>query len=101
MKLLPKFKTKQEEANFWMQHDTVDFWNSFENIREPIEIAPNLREDVKKRHEKTKAISIRLYPSQLRMAKAIAYKQHIPYQTILRDMIEQGLSQVVAKHHSL
>ena len=94
MKQLPKFKSKQEEAEFWMRHDTADFWNAFEDVKEPIEVASNLVAEIRARHEKTKSISIRLYPSQLRMAKAIANKKHIPYQTILRDIIEQGLFQM-------
>ena len=92
MKKLPKFKTQKEEAEFWMRHDTADFWDAFEDIKEPLEVSHHLMAEVKARHERTKAISIRLYPSQLRIAKAIANKKHIPYQTILRALIDQGLS---------
>lgn len=91
MKKLPKFKTKEEEAEYWMAHDTADFWSACENVKSPLEVSPNLLSDIKKRHEKTNAISIRLYPSQIRMAKAIAGKKHVPYQAMLRYLIEEGL----------
>lgn len=93
MKKLPKFKSRQEEADFLMRHDTTDFWDAFEDIKEPLDVTPNLMAEVRARHEKTKPISIRLYPSQLRMAKAIA---NIPYQVILRDIIEFGLSRMAS-----
>ncbi|MFC1521161.1 CopG family antitoxin [Elusimicrobiota bacterium] len=92
MKKIPKFKTQKEEADFWMKHDTVDFWDDFEDIKEPLEIFPRLQAEVRDRHEKAKLISIRLYPSQLRMAKAIADKKHVPYQVLLRSIIDTGLS---------
>lgn len=92
MRKLPKFKSKEDEAEFWMKQDTADFWSSFEDIKDPLEISPRLRSQVRGRHEKMKLISIRIYPSQLRMAKAIAAKKHIPYQTLLRSFMESGLS---------
>lgn len=95
MKRLPKFKTQEEEAEYWMSHDTAVFWDAFEDIKTPAEVLPKLLSEIKKRHEKTKAISLRLYPSQIRMAKAIANKKHVPYQTILRNLIESGLHQLV------
>lgn len=96
MNKLPKFKSKQEESEFWMKHDTASFWDAFEDIKEPIEAAPELFAEIKNRHETTKLISIRLYPRQLRIAKSIANRKHIPYQTILRTIIEQGLSTLVS-----
>lgn len=96
MKKLPKFKTKEGEAEYWMSHDTADFWDEFEDIKTPLEIFPGLLSDIKKRHEKTNAISIRLYPSQIRMAKAIAGKKHVPYQTMLRHLIEEGLHRLAS-----
>ena len=96
MKKAPHFKSKEEEADFWMSHDTTAFWDSFETIKEPLEVSKELIARVKHRHEKTKPISIRLYTTQLRVAKAIANKKHVPYQTLLRTLIEKGLSQLMA-----
>jgi len=91
MKKLQRFKSKEEEADYWMRHDTADFWDSFENLESPLEISPRLASQVRSRHARTKAISLRLYLSQIRMAKALAVKNHIPYQTILRQIIQEGL----------
>jgi len=100
MSKLPKFTSKQKEADYWMKNDTAAFWDTFEDIKEPIEVIPNLIVEIKARHERAKAISIRLYPSQLRVAKAIAKKNHIPYQTILRNLIDQGLSHLAPERVS-
>ncbi len=97
MKKLPHFKSKQEEADFWMSHDTTAFWDCFETLKEPLEASKELAALVERRHEKTKPISIRLYTTQLRVAKAIAGKNHIPYQVLLRSLIEKGLSQLMAR----
>ena len=91
---LPVFTSQQEEAAYWLTHDTAKFWQAFEDLREPPEVTPRLLANIKARHERTKAISLRLYPSQLRIAKAIARKTHLPYQAILRTVIDQGLSQL-------
>jgi predicted DNA binding CopG/RHH family protein len=95
MKKLPHFKSKQEEADYWMSHDTAAFWDSFETLKEPLDVSKELSTWVERRHEKTKPISIRLYATQLRIAKAIAGKKHIPYQALLRTLIEKGLSQLM------
>lgn len=90
-KKLPHFKSQREEAEHWMVHDTARFWDSFEDLDDPVEASPRLQSELRARHEKTKAISIRLYPSQLRLAKAIAGRRHVPYQALLRDIIDSGL----------
>jgi predicted DNA binding CopG/RHH family protein len=95
MKKLPHFKSKEEEADYWMANDTSAFWDSFESLKEPLEVSKELASLVEHRHEKTKPISIRLYTTQLRIAKAIAGKKHIPYQALLRTLIEKGLSQLM------
>lgn len=91
---LPAFMSQQAEATFWLTHDTAKCWQAFEDLREPPEVTPPLLANLKARHERTKAISLRLYPSQLRLTKAIARKTHLPYQAVLRTFIDQGLSQV-------
>jgi len=95
MRKMPHFKSKEEEADFWMSHDTTAFWDSFEPLKEPLEVSKELAAWVERRHERTKPISIRLYTTQLRIAKAIAGKKHIPYQALLRTLIEKGLSQMM------
>ncbi len=89
---LPAFRSQQEEAAFWLTHDTAKFWQAFEDLQEPLEVTPPLLVNINARHERTKAINLRLYPTQLRVAKAIARKTHLPYQAILRTFIDQGLS---------
>ncbi len=96
MKTAPRFKIQEEEAEYWMTHDTTGFWDTFEEVNEPIDVTSALLTEITARHEKTKPISLRLYLRQLRMAKAIAQKHHMPYQTLLRTLIDRGLAQLTA-----
>lgn len=54
MKKSPRFKSKEEEADFWMFHDTTAFWDSFETLKEPLEVSKELAALVERRHGKTK-----------------------------------------------
>ncbi len=52
MKKLPHFKSKEEEADYWMSHDTTAFWDSFESLKEPLEVSKELAYFVEHRHER-------------------------------------------------
>lgn len=100
-KARPRFKSQEEEADFWMRRDTADFWDALEEVEEPLEVAPALKAEIRARHERAKLISLRLYPSQIRRAKAVAGRKRMPYQLLLRQLIDQGLSLVADRTASL
>jgi len=82
MEKLPKFKSAQEEAEFWETHSPLDFPGEFEEVKEPI---------VDRRARK-KDIYIRIDPEAIDLARTIGAELGIGYQTLFRMWIMEGLS---------
>lgn len=81
---VPKFATEAEEIRW------------FEENRDQIEaLAMKHGRMVPARNvEPTVQISIRLPESDIQRAKAVAQKKGIPYQSLLKQVIREGLKQV-------
>jgi predicted DNA binding CopG/RHH family protein len=73
-KPIPTFETEAEERRFWETHDTTDYtdWTSSRPAR-----FPNLKPS-------TETISLRLPAGLLADLKALANKQDVPYQSLLK-----------------
>lgn len=73
-KTVPTFKNEAEERRFWETHDTTDYvdWSAARSIR-----FPNLKPS-------TETISLRLPAGLLADLKALANKQDVPYQSLLK-----------------
>ena len=82
MDKVPKFKSAQEEAEFWETHSPLDFPGEFEEVKEPI---------VDRRARK-KGIYIRIDPEAINAARSIGADLGIGYQTLFRMWIMEGLS---------
>ena len=84
-KKIPKFKTEDEERDFWSKHDSTDFIDYRKGKRV---LFPNLKPSVK-------SISIRLPESLIEALKVLANKRDIPYQSLakmmLSDQVERAL----------
>lgn len=85
MKELPKFKSEEEERDFWAENDSSEYldWNhaqkaSFSNLK------PSL-----------KSISIRLPESMIEKLKIIANKKDVPYQSLMKVY----LSEIIEKEY--
>lgn len=58
---IPKFKTREEEANFWDTHSLADYWDEFEDVDLVVElqkpkddtIVVRLQKSLKNKLEKT------------------------------------------------
>jgi predicted DNA binding CopG/RHH family protein len=87
-KAMPEFRSVQEMADFWDTHSVADYWDQFE--REEVELDPELAARIAER-SKTKRVTLRLRVSQIEAAKEIAKKKDIPYQTLMRSWIAQGI----------
>lgn len=81
LKQIPEFKTEDEERNFWDTHDTSDY---FDWSRPKRVIFPNLQLT-------KKPISLRVTTGLLARVKMIANRKDMPYQTLMKQYIEQGL----------
>lgn len=74
LKAVPAFKTEAEERRFWETHDTTAYvdWSGATPAR-----FPNLKPS-------TETISLRLPAGLLADLKALANKQDVPYQSLLK-----------------
>ena len=80
LKRIPKFKSEDEEAEFWNTHDSTDYtdWSKAKNV-----IFPNLKPT-------SRSISIRLPEYIIDQVKVKANKLDIPYQTLMKQYIAKG-----------
>jgi hypothetical protein len=64
-------------------------------VDEPVEIAldEELREQIRKgtRHRRLKNVSIKLDPAQIVALRRIATQKSIPYQTLIRSWLAEGI----------
>ena len=83
LKKIPHFKSEAEEREFWQTHDSteyVDWSKAIRGVR-----FPNLKLT-------SRPITIRLPESLIERAKIKAHKMDIPYQSLIKKLIFDGLS---------
>ncbi len=79
MKAIPKFKSEDEEREFWAQQDSADLvdWSKARPVT-----FPNLKPTVK-------TISLRLPEILLDHLKALANQRDVPYQSLLKIFLAE------------
>jgi len=87
---IPKFKTEEEEAEFWETHSIADYWDELSRV--DVEINPKLKEKIRRRAP-LKPITLRLTEEQIAEAKRLADDKGIPYQVLLRLWIAEGIKE--------
>jgi predicted DNA binding CopG/RHH family protein len=82
LKKIPKFKTEKEESLFWQKANSLEYvdWSKAERW-----VFPNLKLT-------STPITIRIPDSLLNRVKMRAHQKDIPYQTLIKQFIHQGLS---------
>ena len=88
-KKIPEFRSEEEEARFWDEHDSTEFIKEFDPIE--IEVAPVLEEEILNKRVLKKPVTLRLEPSQIDAVKKIAVKKGLPYQTLIRMWIVERI----------
>ena len=85
MKNLPKFKSDQEEQEFWASNDSIDFldWDDAEPT-----LFPKLKPT-------TKTISIRLSQVMLAELRSLANKRDVPYQSLIKMFLQDKINQEI------
>ena len=78
---VPKFRTEEDERNFWAAHDSTEFidWQTAQRRRFP-NLKPSLR-----------TISLRLPVSMIEDLKMLANKRDVPYQSLLKVFLAERL----------
>ena len=87
-KKLPKFKSEDEERQFWATHDSTGHvdWEKAKKV-----ILPNLKPSLK-------TISLRLPKSMLEELKLLAHKRDVPYQSLLKIFLSQKIDETLKPH---
>lgn len=85
LKEIPKFKTEDEEREFWATHDSTDY---FDWDKAELAIFPNLKPT-------TRSISLRLPISMLERLKVAANKRDVPYQSLIKMFLKERLDQEI------
>lgn len=80
LKPIPKFKNEDEEAEFWVTHDSTEYIDWSKAIVNPV--FPNLKPS-------TKTITIRVSQSLLNSLKRIANKKDVPYQSLVKMYLDE------------
>lgn len=78
---IPRFKSEDEERNFWAKLDLSDYFESgdFERVS-----FPNLKPT-------TRPISIRIPEYLLNRIKEKANESNVPYQSLIKEYIKKGV----------
>ncbi|OGQ51856.1 MAG: hypothetical protein A3J24_03755, partial [Deltaproteobacteria bacterium RIFCSPLOWO2_02_FULL_53_8] len=78
-KKMPKFKSEDDEREFWTTHDSSDYvdWKRARRV-----VLPNLKPSLK-------TISLRLPESMIEELKLLANKKDVPYQSLLKVFLAE------------
>jgi predicted DNA binding CopG/RHH family protein len=83
LKPIPKFKSEDEDREFWATHDTTEYLDWSKAVKAKF---PNLKLS-------TKSISIRLPVSLLEDIKIEANKKDIPYQSLIKVWLAEKVKE--------
>ena len=83
VKQLPDFNSEDEERAFWATHDSADYldWSQAKRA-----LLPRLKPS-------TKTISLRLPESMLNVLRLLANKRDVPYQSLIKVMLQERIDQ--------
>lgn len=84
LKPIPRFKSEDEEAQFWATHDSTEYIDWSKAIVNPS--FPNLKPS-------TKTITIRVPQSLLDDLKRIANKKDVPYQSLVKVYLDEKVKE--------
>lgn len=79
VKPIPKFKSEDEEREFWATHDLTDYLDYFA----PVEL------DLSKLKPSTESISLRLPAYLLARIKELANAKDVPYQSLIKIFLAE------------
>lgn len=81
MKKLPKFKTEEEERQFWSTHDSTEY---VDYSKAKKAIFPELKPS-------PITISLRMPVSLLSQLKVLAHKRDLPYHSLIKQFLAERI----------
>jgi predicted DNA binding CopG/RHH family protein len=91
----PNFGSDRKAADFWATHDSARHASGLKE--EPVTVDTALRRRVVERAAAKKAVTLRLENQQIARAKELARHKSVPYQTLMRMWIAEGLAKESSK----
>jgi hypothetical protein len=88
---LPRFSSPAEEARFWMESDSVDYWGVFRESDETLELAPPLVRAIDQRSTAKRRIALYLDAWTIRLAHVMSDRRGVPLHDIFREWVEEGI----------
>jgi predicted DNA binding CopG/RHH family protein len=93
---IPKFKSTEEEAEFWATHSAADYLEDTADVEDGVTVGGSLRRRVEARLRK-KVISLRLSEVHIEQVRRMAEGKGFGYQTLLRMWILERLERELHK----
>lgn len=87
LKPIPRFKSEDEERDFWATHDSTDYFD----IKNRIEM------DLSQLKPSTETISLRLPQFLLWRIKQLANKRDVPYQSLMKIFLAERVERELKK----
>ncbi len=84
MKKIPKFKSKKQEADFWVTHDSTDYLKETKEVK------------VKFTRPRKKLVSLRLDEKTIKKLKKMANSKGIGYLELIRMWVLESLNKTKA-----
>ena len=82
-KTIPKFKTEDDEHEFWAKHDATDYFD----------VATGKRVTFSELKPSTKTISLRLTEEMLNALKVMANRRDVPYQSLIKVLLKEKIDE--------
>jgi predicted DNA binding CopG/RHH family protein len=83
IKKIPKFKTEDQEREFWSKQDVTDYFD----------IPSGKRMNLSNLKPSTQTISLRLPEDLLEELKVLANKRDVPYQSLIKILLRESLDE--------
>jgi predicted DNA binding CopG/RHH family protein len=88
-KKIPKFRSEEEEFNFWSHSDSANFFNETEEVQDKLEMS-------KPRRRKQRITMLLDAGLKTRLQK-IASEMGIPYQTLIQMWLREKVNQEIKR----
>lgn len=84
-KPFPRFRSLEEESDFWDKHSPLDY-GSWKEVS-----YTDIVKDLKSRSRPKRQLSLRLDPELIGQLKGLARKHGIRYQKLARELLRKGV----------
>ncbi len=88
---LPRFAAPAEEARFWMDAESLEYWDVFRETDEGLDLAPPLIRAIEQRSTSKRRVALYLDAWTIRLARVLSARRGVPVHDIFREWVEEGI----------